>query len=186
MQHPIMARHRHALPMNAPLLRAGGMTGFLAKAHQHPTLTRLAKLVRPAALGAYQRRMTHRPPPLLRLLGTSHQVDDYFGFWTEKLANRIGDLRQRIGGSCPRSPLPKMVNDCTQDLHGTLRALRGCFRAERLPRLLATIENELQTGDVPESPRNQVTKVPAAWAEPLMCLGSAPCRVTALNDKGPP
>ena len=50
----------------------------------------------------------------------------------------------------------------THDLAG----LCGMFGAERLHALLATIENDCKRGDVQKA-RDQVTKVPAAWAETI-------------------
>ena len=162
---PIMAVTAHALPNERAAFTAGGMTGFLQKPINTQTLkTALSNLVQPPALALTTPSDAQTPPqhPVLN----SHQVDELFELLgPEKLADRIGDLRRRVEGQLPPLASAQDGDELQRKTHD-LAGLCGMFGAERLHALLATIENDCKRGDVQKA-RDQVTKVPAAWAETI-------------------
>mgnify|MGYP000445123786 CR=1 FL=1 len=156
----------HALPNERAAFTAGGMTGFLQKPINTRRLkTALSELVMPAAEGASDAtEATHAEPqhPVLN----ANQVNELFELLgPEKLADRIGNLRQRVEGQLPPLASAEDRDDLQRKTHD-LAGLCGMFGAERMHALLATIEQDCKQGDV-EKARDQVAKVPAAWAETL-------------------
>jgi CheY-like chemotaxis protein len=163
---PIMAVTAHALPNERAAFTAGGMTGFLQKPINTRRLkTALSELVMPAADGVSDAaEATHAEPqhPVLN----ANQVNELFELLgPEKLADRIGNLRQRVEGQLPPLASAEDRDDLQRKTHD-LAGLCGMFGAERMHALLATIEQDCKQGDVDKA-RDQVAKVPAAWAETL-------------------
>lgn len=163
---PIMAVTAHALPNERAAFTAGGMTGFLQKPINTRRLkTALSELVMPAADGASDAAEATQAEPQHPVLN-ANQVNELFELLgPEKLADRIGNLRQRVEGQLPPLASAEDRDDLQRKTHD-LAGLCGMFGAERMHALLATIEQDCKQGDVDKA-RDQVAKVPAAWAETL-------------------